>query len=208
MQAVSCYSSLSCAAIDDATASGPRFETTVDGGDTWTAPAALTQTGDNILSFACTSSLDCIVVTASSNNDIAIYVTLDGGATWTLRTSKTAATWATLTSLNCRKLICVGLAQLQSGWHVVRTATFGRTWSVKSGFKVAANSTPTLACADLTHCALGGTKDGSTPWLATYNAGALTTQRLKYIPSPILQLACGPRVCAGIGVTTLLTLRS
>jgi hypothetical protein len=79
---------------------------------------------------------------------------------------------------------------------------------VKSGFKVAANSTPTLACADLTHCALGGTKDGSTPWLATYNAGALTTQRLKYIPSPILQLACGPRVCAGIGVTTLLTLRS
>ena len=208
MQAVSCYASLSCAAIDDATGSGPRFETTVDGGDTWTTPAALTQTGDNILSLACTSSLDCIVVTASTNGHVAIYATLDGGATWTLRTSKTSSTWTTLTSLNCRKLICVGLAQLQSGWHVVRTTTLGRTWSVKSAFGVAATTTPTLACADLTHCALGGTKDGSTPWLATYNAGTLTTQRLKYIPSPILQLACGPKVCAGIGVTTLLTLRS
>jgi hypothetical protein len=145
---------------------------------------------------------------ASSNDAINIYVTLDGGATWTPRTASASVAWETLTSLTCKKLVCVGLAEEPSRWHIVRTTTLGRTWSVKSAFTVATNSVPTLACSNLTHCALGGTKDGSTPWLATYNDGALTAQKLKYVPSPILQLACGSKVCAGIGVTTLLALRS
>jgi hypothetical protein len=208
VDAVSCYGPLSCATIDDATGSGPRFETTSDGGDTWSTPVALPQTGDNVRSLACGTSLDCVVAMSSSNDFVAIYATLDGGATWTQRTASIAAGWETLTSLACRKLVCVGLAQEQSGWHIVRTTTLGRTWSVKSAFKVALNAAPTFACATLTHCAIGGTKDGSTPWLATYIEGSLKAQKLKYIPSPILQLACGPKVCAGIGVTTLLTFRS
>jgi hypothetical protein len=208
VEAVSCYAPLSCATIDDATGSGPRFETTSDGGTTWSTPVALEQTGDNVRSLACGSSLDCVVVTASSNDGVDIYATLDGGGTWTLRTSSATSAWATLTSLTCRKLVCVGLAEGTSKWHIVRTTTLGRTWSVKSAFSVAATTAPTFACASLTSCALGGTKDGSTPWLATYNHGVLRTQKLKYIPSPILQLACGEKVCAGIGVTTLLTLRS
>jgi hypothetical protein len=207
MQAVSCYAPLSCAAIDDATGSGPRFETTVDGGTTWTTPAALTQTGDSVRSLACSSSLDCVVVLGSTNDAIGIYVTIDGGTTWTPRAPSKSASWESLTSLTCRKLVCVGLAQGSSTWHVVRTTTFAKSWSLKSSFSVAANSTPVLACSDLTRCALGGTKDGSTPWLATYNEGALTSQRLTYIPSPILQLSCGPKVCSGIAITTLLTLR-
>jgi len=208
VDAVSCFAPLSCATIDDATGSGPRFETTADGGDTWSTPVALPQTGDNVRSLACGSSLVCIVAMASSNDAVDIYTTLDGGATWTPRTSSATAAWETLTSLTCRKLACVGLAEKTSGWHIVRTTTLGRTWSAKSSFSVAATSTPTFACATLTSCALGGTKDGSTPWLATYNDGVLTPQKLQYIPSPILQLACGHKVCAGIGVTTLLTLRS
>jgi hypothetical protein len=206
--AVSCYAPLSCATIDDATGSGPRFETTSDGGDTWSTPVSLQQTGDNVRALACGSSLDCIAVTASSNDAVDIYATLDGGATWTLRTSSATDAWETLTSLTCRKLACVGLAEEASGWHIVRTATLGRTWSIKSAFGVAVNTAPTFACATLTSCVIGGTKDGSRPWLATYNDRALKTQKLKYIPSPILQLACGPKICAGIGVTTLLTLRS
>jgi hypothetical protein len=208
VDAVNCYAPLSCAAIDNATGSGPRFETTSDGGDTWSAPVALPQTGDNVRSLACGSSLDCIVAMSSSNDFIDIYTTLDGGATWTPRTAAITSGWETLTSLTCRKLVCVGLAQQESGWHIVRTTTLGRTWSLRSAFNVAINTAPAFACATLTSCTIGGTKDGSTPWLATYNNGALTTQKLKYIPSPILQLACGPKVCAGIGVTTLLTLRA
>jgi hypothetical protein len=206
VDAVSCYATLSCATIDDATGSGPRFETTSDGGATWSTPLALPQTGDTIRSLACSSSMNCIVVVASSNDAIGIYATIDGGATWVQRTSSAAAAWETLTSLTCRKLVCVGIAEQQSGWHIVRTATLGRTWSVKSAFSVAANTAPTFACATLRSCALGGTKDGSTPWLATYIDGALKTQKLKYVPSPILKLACGHKVCAGVGVTTLLTL--
>jgi hypothetical protein len=208
VDAVSCFAALSCATIDEATGSGPRFETTSVGGSSWSTPAALPQTGDNVRSLACGSSLVCIVAMASSSNAVNIYTTLDGGVTWTPRTSSRISAWETLTSLTCRKLVCVGLAEEQSGWHIVRTATLGRSWSAKSAFSVAANTTPTLACATLTNCAIGGTKDGSTPWLASYNNGVLTTPKLKYIPSPILQLACGHKVCAGIGVTTLLTLRS
>jgi hypothetical protein len=208
VDAVNCFAPLSCATIDEAKGSGPRFETTSDGGDTWSTPVALPQTGDNVRSLACGSSLVCIVAMASSNDAIAIYTTLDGGTTWTPRTSSRTSSWETLTSLTCRKLVCVGLADEASGWHIVRTAALGRSWSVKSAFSVAANTAPTFACARLTSCVIGGTKDGSTPWLATYNNGVLTTQKLKYIPSPILQLACGHKVCAGIGVTTLLTLRS
>jgi hypothetical protein len=208
VDAVSCFGPLSCATIDEAKGSGPRFETTSDGGDTWSTPVALPQTGDNVRSLACGSSLVCIVAMASSSDAVDIYTTLDGGTTWTPRTSSRTSAWETLTSLTCRKLVCVGLAEEQSGWHIVRTATLGRSWSVKSAFSVGANTSPTLACDTLTSCVIGGTKDGSTPWLATYNNGVLKTQKLKYIPSPILQLACGHKVCAGIGVTTLLTLRS
>jgi hypothetical protein len=208
VDAVSCFAPLSCATIDEATGSGPRFETTSDGGNTWSTPVALPQTGDNVRSLACGSSLDCIVAMASSSDAVDIYTTLDGGATWTPHTSSRTSAWETLTSLTCRKLVCVGLAQEPSGWHIVRTATLGRSWSAKSDFSVAANTAPTFACANLTSCAIGGTKDGSTPWLATYNDGVLQSQKLKYIPSPILALACGQKVCAGIGVTTLLTLRS
>jgi hypothetical protein len=208
VDAVSCFAPLSCATIDEATGSGPRFETTSDGGNTWSTPVALPQTGDNVRSLSCGSSLVCIVAMASSNDAVNIYTTLDGGTTWTPRTSSRTAAWETLTSLTCRKLVCVGLAEEQSGWRIVRTASLGRSWTVKSRFSVAANTAPTFACATLTSCVVGGTKDGSTPWLASYNNGVLTTQRLKYIPSPILQLACGHKVCAGIGVTTLLTLRS
>ena len=208
VDAVSCYASLSCATIDDVTGSGPRFETTSNGGDTWSTPVSLQQPDATVRSLACGSPLDCIVATSTSNDFIDIYATLDGGSTWTQRTTSVTAGWETLTSLTCRKLVCVGLAEQPSGWHIVRSATLGRTWSVKSAFSVAVNTAPTFACAALTRCTIGGTKDGSTPWLATYNDRALKTQKLKYVPSPILQLACGSKVCAGIGVTTLLTLRS
>ncbi len=206
-QAVSCYAILSCATIDDATGVGNRFETTSDGGVTWSTPVTMPQPADAIRSLACGSPLDCIVAMTSSNDFIDIYVTFDGGNTWTQRTSSTTAGWETLTSLTCRELVCLGVAHEQSGWHIVRTKTLGRTWSVKSAFTIAVNTSPILACSTLTHCALGGTKDGSSPWLASYDDGVLTSRKTTYVPSPILQLACGPKVCAGIGVTTLLSLR-
>ena len=207
-QAVSCFAPLSCATIDDATRIGNRFEVTSDGGVTWSTPVTLPEPDDAIRSLACSAALDCLVAMSSSNDSIAIYASVDSGASWTPRTSSTTAGWETLTSLTCQKLVCLGLAEEQSGWHVVRTKTLGRTWSVKSAFKVAVNTTPTLACSSITHCAIAGTKDDSTPWLASYDEGTLTTRKLNYVPSPILQLACGPKVCAGIGVTTLLTFRT
>jgi hypothetical protein len=64
-----------------------------------------------------------------------------------------------------------------------------------------------LACTAYRHCVLGGEKGSGNPWLATYNDAKLVASRLKYVPSPIEDVACALKVCTAIGVSTVLALR-
>lgn len=207
--ALSCYGSASCAMIDFVANDGPRFQTTLDGGTTWSTPVLLNLSPtDDIVSLACGSSLNCIVSTRTANGALSIYVTLDGGTTWTLRSSPSTASWESLSSLTCRSLTCLALAELQSGWRVVRTTTLGRTWSLKSSVASGENSSPSLACSTLARCVVGGSKDASTAWLAVYSSHTVTALRLRYVPSPVLAVACGRTICAGIAITTVMAMRS
>jgi hypothetical protein len=47
----------------------------------------------------------------------------------------------------------------------------------------------------------------SAPWLATLTSGSLKVAKLTYVPTPIADVACGSKICAAIGVTTVMTLR-
>jgi hypothetical protein len=47
----------------------------------------------------------------------------------------------------------------------------------------------------------------SSPWLATVTSGSVTSVKLKYVPTQIADVACGSKICAAIGVTTVLALR-
>jgi hypothetical protein len=47
----------------------------------------------------------------------------------------------------------------------------------------------------------------SSPLLATVTSGVVQVAKLKYVPSPISDIACGSEICAAIGVTTVMTLR-
>jgi hypothetical protein len=50
-----------------------------------------------------------------------------------------------------------------------------------------------------------GQHSNQTPWLATVNQDATVIVTLRYVPTPLLNVACGSKVCAAIGVTTLLS---
>jgi hypothetical protein len=204
IEEVSCYRALTCAIIDSSH-STQRFLVTDDGGASWTPVGDIgVASQDSVTSLACTSNLQCIVSFLHASNGIVVYVTADGGTTWTPRTGFSTATWGALTSLNCVGSKCEGLAKLPSGWRIVRTDNFGKTWK-----KVASLSTSilSLACASLERCVVGGLEGSSSPWLATVVAGSVTPVKLKYVPTQIADVACGSKICAAIGVTTVMALR-
>ena len=206
IDAISCYATLTCA-VFDSTKSGKRFLTTSDGGATWSTPATIAiPDSDSVTSLSCESQLTCVASFESSSNGIAVYVTNDGGQTWTPRSDTSTISWAALTSLDCAGRTCVGLAKLSFGWRVERSDNLGKTWK-----KVAPVRGPivTMACTTLDRCVVGGTKNfqTSTPYLATVVSKVVTPVALKYVPSPISDVACGSTICAAIGVTTVMTLR-
>jgi photosystem II stability/assembly factor-like uncharacterized protein len=206
VDAVSCYAAMTCAILDT-TKSAKRYLTTDDGGATWSSPVTLgVLSSDTVTSLACASPLTCMASFESSSNGIDVYVTTDGGQTWIPRADTSTVTWAALTSLDCAARTCVGLAKLSFGWRVERTDNLGKSWK-----KVAPVRGPivTLACTTLDRCVVGGTKNfqTSTPYLATVASSVVTPVTLKYVPSPISDVACGSTICAAIGVTTVMTLR-
>jgi BNR/Asp-box repeat len=204
--AISCYASMTCAVLDS-TKSGPRFLTTSDGGATWSPPTTFgVPSQESATSLSCVSSTECIVGFQSSSNGVAVYVTHDGGATWTLRTGASTVTWSVLTSLNCFGQKCFALAKLFTGWRIVRTNNFGKKWSKVASIK---GAILTLACTSLDRCVVGGMTDfqSSVPLLATVTSGSVEVAKLKYVPSPISDVACGSKICVAIGVTTVMTLR-
>jgi hypothetical protein len=206
INAVSCYSSMTCAILDSSKG-GVRFLTTDDGGLTWSSPVIVgAATLDFASTLSCTSTMECMASILDSSNGVAIYVSRDGGATWTPRTGFSTVTWSTLTSLSCYAKACLGLANLSTGWRIVRTNDFGKKWS-KVSSPHGANLT--LACTSLERCVVGGSTNfqSSVPLLATVTSGSVNVAKLKYVPSPISDVACGSNVCAAIGVTTVMTLR-
>jgi hypothetical protein len=202
VEAVSCYQDMTCAILDSST-SGARILFTHDGGASWSTPQLVgVPANETATTLSCVSAVRCIAGFQNPSNGILVAVTDDGTTPWTTLTNTSTLTWGTLASLNCAGRECVGLAKLFTGWRIVRTDNFGRTWKKVAGLSI---STPTLACASLERCVVGG-QSASAPWLATVTSGSVSPEQLKYVPSPIVDVACGSKICAAIGVTTVVTL--
>lgn len=203
VRAISCFGSANCAVIVGTgidTISQLAF--TSDGGATWSEKVPLTWSlGETVSDVACTDPLDCMVTAVSSSYSLDVEVTHDAGSTWTTRS--TPSTWTALSSLSCSALHCVGLARTSSQSQVVRTSTFGRAWST---IPLSAHANA-LACSTYLHCVIGGQRNSGSPWLATLDHGILRVNSLKYVPSPLVDVACAAKVCAAIGVSTVLALR-
>lgn len=202
ISALSCFAPSSCAMVDTTgITGGARLSFTSDGGATWTTPQPMTWTvGQSVTALSCTDALNCLVAAMNPARQVRLEVTHDAGATWTVRPVPT--TWTTLTSLTCAHLQCVGLVSTTSGSLVVRTSTFARLWKNVS----LANQANALACARLSRCVLVGQTASQGPWLATLKGRRVTNIALSYVPSPLIDAACGVKICAAVGVSTVLSL--
>jgi hypothetical protein len=87
---------------------------------------------------------------------------------------------------------------------LVRSSTFTAQWTGVALHQHAS----ALACVTFTTCVVVGENAKTAPWLATVKDKVLTSDTLRYVPTPLLGVACGSKVCAAIGVTTLLSLRT
>jgi hypothetical protein len=187
-----------CALIDTSTMGVPRFSVSSNEGTTWSDPTPIAWAKrEAVTAFTCGSALECAVGVLSATHAFSLYVTTDGGATW--NESTTPSAWTSLTSLSCVKERCVGLASTSSSSLIVRSKTFTRTWKSAK----LAQPTAALACFTFSRCVAVGQRSTAKPWLATIDNDSATDVDLRYVPSPLLDVACGSKVCAAIGVTTL-----
>ena len=198
---VSCYAELSCAVVDTGSAGTPQLLLTGDGGSTWTTPLTMTWAGgDSVTGLACRDEFACVASATSSTGLLNFESTSDGGVTWA--TVVESSTWTSLRSLTCWGPRCAALATTQRATRFVRTKNFGRTWSSLS----LPESANTLACTTFAKCVVAGQTGSQAPWIARVHRGVLSAVSLRYVPTPVIDAACGTRVCAAIGPTTLMVL--
>jgi hypothetical protein len=200
VDALSC-ATFGCALVDNAGAGEPpRISFTTDE-TTWSTPAPIPwAAGDAVSSLACGSATDCLISALTSEQHLVLYATDDAGATWTMRT--TPAKWTTITSLSCSGRRCDALASTASDSLAVRTSNLGRSWTHVT-LPAGASA---LGCATLTECVAVGRRSDDGPWLAGVARASTEAVRLRYVPTALLDVACGTKLCAAIGVTTLVTI--
>lgn len=203
IRALDCFADASCAAVVSvASTNVSAIAFTSDGGTTWSHPAPIPWTlAETVKVISCTNGLNCMVSAVSGAATLDVEVTRDAGLTWTPRV--TPSTWLALTSLYCTHLRCVGIANTAHSSVVVRTSTFGRLWNATT-LPVKANA---LACTAISKCVISAQNASGGPWLATLTGTVYVVRPLRYVPSPIVDVACGTRVCAAVGVSTVLALR-
>jgi hypothetical protein len=202
VDALSC-NGLNCAFVDTSAQGGTtRFSESANGGTTWSTPLAMPWSqGDAITTLSCATASDCLVGSLSAQHKFSLYATTDAGVTWSA--NETPSSWSTLSSLSCQKRDCVALASTAKASKLVRSKNAGRTWSSLSlGEEASA-----VACTT-SNCVVVGQRSNGKAWLATVHDGTTVNVALRYVPSPLLNVACGTKVCAALGVTTLLSVPS
>jgi len=193
---------LDCALVDTGVHGVLRFSTSADGGTTWTVPTTMAWASrDAVTALSCGTVIDCAMGVLTPHHQFILDVSIDGGVTWTARPTPRA--WTTLSSLSCQKSHCVALATTATSSKLVHTKNFATTWTART----LARGANALACTATT-CVVVGQRTNDEPWLATVRDGVTAKAKLRYVPTPLLGVACGSKVCAAIGVTTLVSVPS
>ncbi|MGC2485553.1 MAG: hypothetical protein WA359_04830 [Acidimicrobiales bacterium] len=188
-----------CGLIDTGANGIPRFLTSTDAGTTWSTPEPLHFAKSDVISdFTCATSSACALGLVTLSHRFSLYVTSDAGASWGYQT--VPSSWTTMTSLSCNEHKCDALASTSSNSLLVHSTNFATTWSTT---KLAFSASAT-ACTELARCVVVGARN-SDAWLSTMQRSASSPVKLKYVPSPLLDVACGAKVCAAIAITTLLS---
>lgn len=199
VHAFTCDALDNCALIDLGANGVARFSFSADSAATWSTPLAMTwAAGLTVTSLQCTTLFKCLA-TATSAGRALLQGTIDGGISW-YPLGGTSSSWTSLQLVWCHQRSCVALASGATS-RVVYTRDQGVTWSSQS-LRASANA---LACTSSRRCVVAGTTKGESPWLGFVSGANVTVASLRYVPTPLLGVACGSTRCAAIGVTTLLS---
>ena len=196
---LNCFGPARCVALDYDARGDVRLSSSLDGGNTWSAPLVLAWAqGDTIGALACHSTNDCLVGVNTSAGAVVLKVTHDAGVTWTTLDATTS--WSSLRALTCRARSCVALVDVQGATQLRRSRTFGQSWR---GVNVSGGASA-LACTSYRHCVLIGKNTTGAPWLAQVSGNVVSARVLRYVPSALVDVACGTNTCAAVAVTTVL----
>jgi hypothetical protein len=198
--ALDCFAKSACALVDGTGITGASRLSFTSDGVTWSTPVTMPwTTGDGVTALSCSDDMNCLVSATNSRNRVLLEATHDGGATWTVR--PVPSSWVTVSSIDCVALNCVALANTSSSTQLVRTGTNFRLFRTVSLPDIA----NALSCARLSRCVLAGQTSSQGPWLATLKGLKIHALALQYVPSPLIDVACGVKTCAAIGASTVLT---
>jgi hypothetical protein len=203
IRALDCFAPTSCVAVIASAASSiSRISFTQNLATSWSREAPLLwSTNDTIDNIICTDLSNCLVSAINDQHKLVLEVTHDAGASWSRR--RTPSLWSSLSSLTCVNLRCVGIVTTSTSELIARTSTFGRQWR----WIGAAARPEALSCTSIDTCVVVGETNANQPWLAVLNTLSLRMAHLRYVPSPLIDVACGSRICASIGVSTVLVYR-
>jgi photosystem II stability/assembly factor-like uncharacterized protein len=188
-----------CGLIDTGTNGIPRFLTSSDAGTTWSTSEPLHFAKSDVISdFTCATTTSCALGLVTLSHQFSLYVTSDGGSSWQYQS--VPSSWTTMTSLSCNGEKCDALASTSSDSLLVHSTDFGTTWSTTK----LAYSASAAACTQLRRCVVVGQQSNDAR-LSTMDRSTSSNVKLRYVPSPLLDVACGAKVCAAIAITTLLS---
>jgi hypothetical protein len=153
-------------------------------------------------SLSCASATNCLLAGTLSQNgstNAIVQITSDGGTTWQQLTTKKS--WHELTSLSCRQSNCEALIDDGSTLVVARSKNFGSSWHLLPG--VSGEQPSALACISAKKCVVVGSSPSGDAWFASVATDTFTSYRLRYVPSPLVDVSCGTKRCASVASGTV-----
>ncbi len=185
VEAVSCFSSNSCAIIDMGGGnSAPQFFTTTNAGATWSTP---TKTPFDATSLSCVTELECVATSKAST-----WRTSDGGTNW----KESTFTAGTLINLSCFNTSCVATDTNKAHSHVWRSSDSGKSWNSTALI----DKTFAFACLSDSRCVSAGQTSTATGAVSTITGSSISELVVNYFPNPITTLACGKTRCVAGGL--------